>query len=58
MVKALSFLVLGAAVALLVLLQDCWNGCHLTSWDVLLRWSSGTAGVLFGGWLLNFRKGQ
>lgn len=45
MVKALLFLSLSAALAMVLLLWDCQPGCQLTSRDLLARWSSSLAGL-------------
>lgn len=59
MVKAaISFLLLGAACSFLVLLSQCWDGCRLTTVDLLMRWSSGIAGVVTIAWLWSIRKGR
>lgn len=58
MVKALSFLALGAAWAMVNLWVHCLGGCTLDGGEVLSRWSSATAGVLVIAWFLHCRKGR
>lgn len=57
MTSFISFLVLGAAWTFGVLLPLCLDGCFLTTMDLLIRWSSGTAGVLLVAWFFG-RKGR
>jgi hypothetical protein len=56
MTKAILFLSLPAAWAMVWLLWDCSEGCQLTTVDLLIRWSSSLAAFLLLAWISTLRN--